>query len=73
MSEKQTFYDILIHNNKDLSRFVEKVCENVSLYHLKSFPFNYRNAETEKYVFYVHVESIYNIVFVLLLCDRSFK
>ena len=32
------------HKNKDVSRFVENVCENVLLYFcLKLFPFSYRN------------------------------
>ena len=59
------------HKNKDLSRFVQNVCENVLLYLLKLFPFSYRNDFiTEKYVFYI--ESIGKIVFVLSFCDKTF-
>ena len=60
------------HKNKDLSRFVQNVCENVLLYLFKLFPFSYRNDFiTEKYVFYI--ESIRTIVFVQSFCDKTFS
>ena len=40
------------HTNKDLSRFVEHLRENVLVYILNLFSFSYRNDFiTEKYVF----------------------
>ena len=46
--------------NKDVSRFVENVCENVLLYPLKLFPFTYRNdfIIENKNTFFFYVESI---------------
>ena len=52
-SEKETFYNVW-HKNKDLSRFIQNICENVLIYLFKLFPFSYRNDFiTEKYVFFI--------------------
>ena len=71
-SRKRKPFTMFWHKKKDLSCFVENVCENVLLYLLKLFPFSYCNDFiTEKYVFYI--ESIGKIVFVLSFCVKKFS